>query len=280
MTVAAETLVALGVFSLITGIVLAVVVSPQVNITLGNSTLRDFEPLLIPFGEGLLASAAAPLLATILRQIEVLKYGGVASGDALSTELESLAEAADDAKRALANVATQARSMSAELSEMAAGSKAVAGGLKVAAGQIGDATTLVTGALQAAARSIGHAGDEVPAALSGAAEAIAASRSQVTETFQQAAKEIMEGSRAVPAAFVAMAKNIARSDEALSAAFAETTDALGGFSGEIAKGTTMTKEMSDKLSDLKAGANNTLAVFQRWQDLVDSVTDFIRPEKK
>lgn len=280
MTVAAETLVALGVFSLITGIVLAVVVSPQVHITLGNSTLQDFEPLLIPFGEGLLASAVAPLLATILRQIEVLKYGTAAGGDALATELESLTKAADDTRLALADVATQARSMSKDLSEMATGSKAVGDVLKVAAGQIGDATRAVTGALQEAATNIGDAGSKVPTALSEAAGKIAASQALVTKTFQQAAEEIIGGSRTVPAAFAIMAKNVAEADKVLSAALARTSSELGGFSGEITKGIAQTKEMSGKFSDLGTEASNTLAVFQRWRELVDSVTDFMRPEKK
>jgi uncharacterized PurR-regulated membrane protein YhhQ (DUF165 family) len=44
MTVAAETLVARGVFSLIVSIVLAVIATPDLNITAGSVTLDDGRP--------------------------------------------------------------------------------------------------------------------------------------------------------------------------------------------------------------------------------------------
>ena len=75
MIVASELIIALGILALICGIIIAVIFTSQsIDISRGLSfdTLR---PLLTPFAEGLFAAGFAPVLATLLRQIEVLKYG-------------------------------------------------------------------------------------------------------------------------------------------------------------------------------------------------------------
>jgi methyl-accepting chemotaxis protein len=75
MLVASELIVAFGVFSLITGIIISGVAVLRDVSRFTASPLQVLQFVLVPFGEGLLASGLAPLLASVLRQVEVLRYG-------------------------------------------------------------------------------------------------------------------------------------------------------------------------------------------------------------
>jgi len=95
MIVASELIIALGILALICGIIIAVIFTSQsIDISRGLS-FETLRPLLTPFAEGLFAAGFAPVLATLLRQIEVLKYGvehedAAASKDAVHAELQTL----------------------------------------------------------------------------------------------------------------------------------------------------------------------------------------------
>jgi hypothetical protein len=75
MVVASEMLIAFGVFSLILGIIVSGVTAFRRFEVRNELSVQVLWAALTPFAEGLAASGLAPLLASILRQIEVLKYG-------------------------------------------------------------------------------------------------------------------------------------------------------------------------------------------------------------
>jgi methyl-accepting chemotaxis protein len=75
MLVASEIIITFGIFSLILGIVISSIHALQDTPKLVEAPFQILKVALVPFAEGLLASGLAPLLATLLRQIEVLRYG-------------------------------------------------------------------------------------------------------------------------------------------------------------------------------------------------------------
>jgi hypothetical protein len=160
MTVAAETLVALGVFSLITGIVLAVITTPSLHVTASNGTLQDFEPLLIPFAEGLFASAAAPLLATLLRQIEVLKYAPH-SEDSSSDQLNRLRRDVETAATALSQLKIETEAATQKLTSFAKAATSIVDGLNDVARSIKDVSGMIPSALSFVTREITNSGPGV-----------------------------------------------------------------------------------------------------------------------
>jgi hypothetical protein len=107
MIVASELLVATGVFSLIIGLVIS-----------GGTALRDLghftgppldtvKAIVVPFAEGLFASGLAPLLASLLRQIEVLQYGvDDSSRDGAEPDLPTLTTKVQEAIAALDSFST------------------------------------------------------------------------------------------------------------------------------------------------------------------------------
>lgn len=112
MVVAAEAIIAFGIFSLVLGLVISLNYATAAAIELDALTLATLRPLTIPFLEGLSAAAVAPALATILRQYDALAsseegevYGGspVAGGSGFFKRLEQLDErlssAVDGAER-------------------------------------------------------------------------------------------------------------------------------------------------------------------------------------
>jgi hypothetical protein len=83
LTLAAETIVAIGIFSLIISIavVLFSVSGFMIEISQRDLTITDMRRFAWPFGEGLAAAAIAPFIATLLRHIES-NLASVDSGDA------------------------------------------------------------------------------------------------------------------------------------------------------------------------------------------------------
>jgi hypothetical protein len=261
MTVAAETIVALGVFSLITGIVVAVAATPRAHITMGNSTLREFEPLLIPFGEGLLASAVAPLLATILRQIEVLNYGPLPGADSTTDELDLLRQQTDRAAKALSQIAVEADCAGKNVAAFAEAARSVVDRLYSVATYIEDTRSRIPDALSAVASGIGGSGAGVAAALGASAEHIRASGDQVPTSLAETADKIRAGG-----------------DE-VSEALSQTSSALDGLVGEANSSAVAAHGMGAEFDKLSAEARATTGILTRLQQLIDTVTDFIRPEK-
>jgi hypothetical protein len=243
MTVAAETLVALGVFSLIAGIVLAVIATPGLHITAGNSPLVDFEPLLIPFAEGLFASAAAPLLATLLRQIEVLKYAPHSEGGSSGEQLNRLKHDVDSAAKALSQLRIETEAATKNTASFAKAAKSIVDSLNDLAANMKDAKGIIPTTLSFVAREIGSAGPGVTAAFDTAAD------------------------------------NIRTGGGRVSAAFAATSSSLDDFTTKVASSTETTKKMAEELEGLSKDAHATTGVLKRLQQLIESVTNFIRPEK-
>jgi methyl-accepting chemotaxis protein len=81
MLVAAEVVVALGIFSLILGIAgpLFRVFNGEIAIT--ELSAQQLAPVVFPFAEGLVAAGTAPLLSTFLRQSEVLLFATASDAD-------------------------------------------------------------------------------------------------------------------------------------------------------------------------------------------------------
>lgn len=230
MTVAAETLVALGVFSLITGIVLAVIALPSARITMGTSTLADLEPVLIPFGEGLFASAVAPLLATLLRQIEVLKYAPQSRNKSSLEELERLRHA---------------------LKREADG---------------------ISGALSKIKNEAENAGEKV--------KAFSEVAKSIVEGLEGLSKKIKTEAASVEDALSSVAVHIRAGGEKVSSAFASTSTALNDFKTEATASAEAAKNAAVQLTDLSTKAQMSASLLQRLQELIDTVNDFIRPERR
>lgn len=243
MTVAAETLVALGVFSLITGIVLAVLAAPGLQITAGNSAPADFEPLLIPFAEGLFASAVAPLLATLLRQIEVLKYPSHSEGVSSGEHLDHLKHEIESAVKALSQLRIETEAATKNTASFAKAAKSILESLNDLAANIKDAKGIIPTTLSLVAREIGTAGPSVTAALNTTAD------------------------------------NISTASGRVAAGLAGASSSLDNFTTKLVSGTETTKQMTEELGRLSKDAHATTGILKRLQELIESVTNFIRPEK-
>ncbi len=92
MTVAAEVMIAIGIFSLISGLTISLLnafFKMEAGIAFDMEALR---PIITPFVTGLFGAGVAPLLATILRQVEVLVFADPSAGDGegLDEELQAL----------------------------------------------------------------------------------------------------------------------------------------------------------------------------------------------
>lgn len=74
MIVASEIIIAFGVFSLIVGLSKSIYYVANPTISFDEFNMASIRPLLLPFGEGLFAAGLAPLIASVLRQLEVLQF--------------------------------------------------------------------------------------------------------------------------------------------------------------------------------------------------------------
>ena len=200
MIVASELIIALGILALICGIFISVAFALHHTEQLRGFSIEALQPLLMPFAEGLLAAGFAPVFATVLRQIEVLKYGG-AKGDEstpeaeLEAELNSLKDKIREVTVTLDNFIT-AYKRSQTMFEKSATSfnksadtyEAVAGKLQGALGRLGDVATAKSDQLSAGL-------DAVNKELSAYEERLAQSSRQMsgltdeTRRFQAAANE-------------------------------------------------------------------------------------------
>jgi exonuclease VII small subunit len=209
MIVASELIIALGILSLIVGIVISVWFA--LRGTPRDFTFEGLRPLLAPFAEGLLAAGVAPVLATVLRQIEVLKYGGSKDDDStpeaeLEAELEALKDRFREVTVTLNNfVAACERSQATfEKSATSFNSSAdtyegAAATIQRALGHLGDVATTESGRLRAGLEAISKALNAYEEGLAQAARGMNGLTDE-TRRFQVAAKEgatLLEGLRTV-----------------------------------------------------------------------------------
>jgi methyl-accepting chemotaxis protein len=104
LTVAAETIVALGIFSLVISVAASVYLAISQTEAINPSNLR---PFVLPFLEGLITAALAPLLATHLRNIEASRP----MGD--SVEMPGVVDASSDLAKQMQLAAEQLKAASA-----------------------------------------------------------------------------------------------------------------------------------------------------------------------
>lgn len=160
LTVAAETLVALGIFSLIVGLVAAIFKALSISSEAQITSLQDIRPLASSFLEGLLTAAAAPFLAATLRNYEVISETR-ASGDGSASDI---AEAAKNFVRQMDTATKSVR----ELAEMIDKQR---GSIVTALGAIDSEATKFTVALDRAGTAVASSADTL--AKSFASEAAA-----------------------------------------------------------------------------------------------------------
>jgi hypothetical protein len=191
----------------------------------------------------LFASAVAPLLATLLRQIEVLKYAPHPESVSSGEELNQLRREADSTAEALKKIRIKTEAATKNVVAFVEAAKSIVDRLNEVVKNIEDAKKII------------------PAAITDIASGIRSSGAGVTVAFGTTADNICTGGAQV------------------SAAFAATSSALGNFTNEAASSTATTKKMATELESLAKEAHATAGILKTLQELIDSVTDFIRPEK-
>jgi hypothetical protein len=140
LTIAAESVVALGIFSLILSIAVALYgISDFVTqMATRDLTIDDIRRFTVPFIEGLAAAALAPFIATVLRHFEA-SFAAIESGETGMTE--AAREAAGLALE-LKNTTTVIAGLNKELTGTKGAFKSALTGAVAAAGRLG--TTLET----------------------------------------------------------------------------------------------------------------------------------------
>jgi hypothetical protein len=219
MTIAAETVVAFGVFSLIGGIALAIFATRGGSLNFhdiaeGDVNSVDLNILLISFGDGLLASAFAPLLATVLRHIEVLLYAPLSETGASGDPLDLLKRDADRAAKALAQLRSEAEAAATQTASFAGAAKSILEALTELAASIKEARGAIPAALSSVSREIGNAGPGV------------------TVAFDTVAGDIRSGGGRV------------------AKALADTDSSLDGFKTGVTSGTETIRKMTDEFDRL------------------------------
>jgi methyl-accepting chemotaxis protein len=230
MTIAAETVVAFGVFSLIGGIALAIFATRGSSLNIhdmieGNANPVDLDILLISFGDGLLASAFAPLLATVMRHVEVLLYTPHTETSASGDSLELLKHDADRVANALAKLRTEVEAAAAHTASFAKVAKSIFEALNELAAGIRDARGAVPAALSSVSLEINSRGGQIAKAL------------------------------------------------------VETGSSLEGFKTGVTAGADTIRGMTGEFDRLSKEARAATGMLTRLQELIDSVTNFIRPHK-
>jgi hypothetical protein len=172
LTLAAETIVALGIFSLIISItvVLLSVSEFLIEISQRDLTITDMRQFAWPFAEGLAAAAIAPFVATLLRHTES-NFASFDSGEAgMADAAREAAALADELKLAVANF----RSVNIEI-------VATKDSFEKAMGNAVRGTSTLASTLQTEAERLRVALQRVQAEATGLADASERSRIIVTE---------------------------------------------------------------------------------------------------
>jgi methyl-accepting chemotaxis protein len=172
LTLAAETLVALGIFSLITSIAVALfgVSEFMIDVTSRDLSVEDMRRFTWPFGEGLAAAAIAPFVATLLRHIES-NVSTVESGEA------GMADAAREA----ATLADQLRLTTTTIKTINAELTGTKDAFETALGSAVRATSVLSGTLQTETERLKLALQRVQAEATGLADASGKSRVAIAE---------------------------------------------------------------------------------------------------
>ena len=172
LTHAAETIVALGIFSLITSIsvVLFSVTNFMTESASRDLSIEDMRRFAWPFGEGLAAAAIAPFIATLLRHIEENLSTTESGETGIADAGREAALLADELKLSTVNL----KNINAELDRAPdAFEKAFGGAIK--------ATNTLSAALQTEAERLRVALQRVQGEATALAEAIEKSRMSLTD---------------------------------------------------------------------------------------------------
>ncbi len=261
MIVASELLIALGIFSLITGIVISGYAALSNIYVLSGSPWRLLQTVLVPFGEGLFASGLAPLLASMLRQIEVLRYG-IDDGARIGDEPD------------LSGLANRVREATKALDDFAAAWNRSRGILE------GASATLMT-----SANTYARASQEIDKALTGLAGDIAGSSTRGAEEIDKALSGLSEK---IEISGAHVARELGRTGDSLNESLERATSGVDGIldragsrlSDLDGKADVTVKALEDLTNKTRAFSSATTegtTLLTGLQKLIESVTNFIRP---
>jgi methyl-accepting chemotaxis protein len=172
LTVAAETIVALGIFSLVISITLGIygvltLSSPQMFAS--DISLEDVRRFVLPFLEGLSTAAVAPLVATFLRNFEA-SFSFHETGEAGMTEtVLAASELAKQLERASANFTKLNEELDRNSDRLQSATASAATG----ANRLGEV-------FQTEANRLGHALQRVQAEVTGLSDATERGRGAVS----------------------------------------------------------------------------------------------------
>lgn len=172
LTLAAETLVALGIFSLIISIAVVLFSASEfmLDIAKRDLSIDNMRRFAWPFGEGLMAAAVAPFIATLLRHIES-SVSSIDSGDA------SFADAAREAETLTEEIKQTAANLRAINAQLTGTKDAFEGAL----GGAVKATGIFASTLQTETDRLKLTLQRVQAEATGLADASERSRVRVSE---------------------------------------------------------------------------------------------------
>ena len=190
MVVAAEAIIAFGIFSLVLGLVMSLNFATQAAPALDELSLETLRPLTIPFLEGLCAAAVAPALATILRQYDalsgteeeaVMAGSPVAGGSGFFQRLEALEQGMTRAVEGAERLATVCESGAAKV-------ETALGKLSESTDGLGDSIKSETERLAGAAKG-GAVGLQELTAKAGESKTALEALTTETQAFKEAAAE-------------------------------------------------------------------------------------------
>ncbi len=247
MLVAAEIIIAMGVFSLILGLGIAVFLAVESSAQITTFELSAMRPFLLPFGEGLLAAGLAPLLASVLRQIEVLNYS--------SKERDPGADLHDDFSGLSTKVLAATESVGAWIAK------------------IDESTSTFeqsTNAFNASAETFKEATSRYENAVGRMAKATETHTDKVETTIAQHMEQI----KALTEDF---ASKINAADASVRESLQKTSEAAAGLSTKFDEAGGKTRELTDEIDRFKKAVGQTATLLDGLQKLIESVNRFIRP---
>jgi hypothetical protein len=261
MVVASELLIALGIFSLITGIVISGVAALHDVYRLAASPWRLLQTVLVPFGEGLFASGLAPLLASMLRQIEVLRYGSddSARGDD-EPDLPGLADRVKEAIKALDDFAAAWNRSQVILEGASATLMTSASTYARASQQVDEALTGLAGDI---AKSSARGAGGIDKALSGLSEEIKTSGTRVARELGSTGDSLNE--------------SLDRVTREVDGILDRTGTRFSDLNGKTDVTARALEDLTTKTRAFSNAATEGTTLLTGLQKLVESITNFIRP---
>lgn len=261
MVVASELLITLGIFSLITGIIISGIAALRDVNGLTGSPLRLLRTVLVPFGEGLFASGLAPLLASMLRQIEVLRYGADDSArSADEPDLPGLADKVREAIKALDDFASAWNRSEVVLKGASATLMASANTYASAAQQIDKTLTSFTVGITATGARMAS---EIDKALTGIANGIETSGTRVARELDNTGKGLND--------------SLDRATKGVNGILDRAGKGLSDLNGETNATGKALEDLTVKTRAFSNAAMDGATLLAGLQKLIESVTNFIRP---